>query len=160
MIVLSPERMKKYDEYAISTWGIPSAVLMENAGRSTYRLMKEAYLRPGARVAVMAGRGNNGGDGFVIARYAHRDGFPTKVFLLGEPDSLKGDARRNMELYLSMGGAMVAVGDHIGKGGGRHKRERRDRGCHIRNGPHKRGDRRGGGRDRGDQPVRETCDRR
>ena len=111
MIVLSPERMKKYDEYAISTWGIPSAVLMENAGRSTYRLMLETYLRqPGTRVAVMAGRGNNGGDGFVIARYAHRDGFPTKVFLLGEPDALKGDAKRNMELYLSMGGVMVAVG--------------------------------------------------
>ncbi len=110
MIVLSPERMKKYDEYAISTWGIPSAVLMENAGRSTYRLMKQAYLRPGARVAVMAGRGNNGGDGFVIARYAHRDGFPTEVFLMGEPDSLKGDAKRNMELYLSIGGTMVAVG--------------------------------------------------
>ena len=45
MIVLSPERMKKYDDYAISTWGIPSAVLMENAGRSTYRLMRETYLR-------------------------------------------------------------------------------------------------------------------
>lgn len=111
MIVLSPERMKKYDEYAISTWGIPSAVLMENAGRSTYRLMLETYLRrPGTRVAVMAGRGNNGGDGFVIARYAHGDGFPTKVFLLGEPDALKGDAKRNMELYLSMGGVVVAVG--------------------------------------------------
>jgi len=89
MIVLSPERMKRYDEYAISTWGIPSAVLMENAGRSTYRLMLETYLRTRCRVAVMAGRGNNGGDGFVIARYAHRDGFPTKVFLLGEPDALR-----------------------------------------------------------------------
>ncbi len=111
MIVLSPERMKRYDEYAISTWGIPSAVLMENAGRSTYRRMLEMYLRSGNRVAVMAGRGNNGGDGFVIARYAHRDGFPTNVFLLGAPDSLKGDAKLNMELYLSMGGAMVAVGD-------------------------------------------------
>ena len=39
-----------------------------------------------------------------------RDGFPTEVFLLGEPDAVKGDARLNMELYLSMGGAMVAVG--------------------------------------------------
>ncbi len=111
MIVLSPERMKKYDGYAISTWGIPSAVLMENAGRGTYRLMRQTYLPPATRVAVMCGRGNNGGDGFVIARYAHRDGFPVKVFLLAEPDSLKGDARLNMELYLSIGGAMVVVGD-------------------------------------------------
>ena len=41
MKVLSPKRMARYDEYAIKTWGIPSAVLMENAGRNTYRLLKE-----------------------------------------------------------------------------------------------------------------------
>ncbi len=109
MIVLSPERAKKYDEYAISNWGIPSAVLMENAGRSTYRLMREAYLRRGCRIVVLAGRGNNGGDGFVIARYAHRDGFPVEVCLLGQPDGLKGDAKLNMELYRSLGGSMTLV---------------------------------------------------
>ncbi len=41
MVVLTPERMAKYDGYAINTWGIPSTVLMENAGRNTYRLTKE-----------------------------------------------------------------------------------------------------------------------
>jgi NAD(P)H-hydrate epimerase len=111
MIALSPERAKKYDDYAISTWGIPSAVLMENAGRSTYRLIREAYLRPGSRVVVLCGRGNNGGDGFVIARYAFRDGFAVEACLLGQTEALKGDARLNMELYLSLGGAMAAVGD-------------------------------------------------
>jgi NAD(P)H-hydrate epimerase len=111
MIALSPERAKKYDDYAISEWGIPSAVLMENAGRSTYRLMREAYLRDRCKVVVLAGRGNNGGDGFVIARYALRDGFPVEVCLLGRPEALKGDARLNMELYLSLGGAMAAVED-------------------------------------------------
>lgn len=111
MIALSPERARKYDDYAISTWGIPSAVLMENAGRSTYRLIREAYLRPGSRVVVLAGRGNNGGDGFVIARYALRDGFPVTACLLGQPEALKGDAKLNMELYLSLGGAMAAIGD-------------------------------------------------
>jgi NAD(P)H-hydrate epimerase len=109
MIVLSPERMKGYDAYAIDTWGIPSAVLMENAGRTTYRLMKGTYLTPGAKLAVVCGRGNNGGDGFVIARYALRDGFHTEAYLLGEAASLKGDALVNMHLFQSMGGSVTEV---------------------------------------------------
>ena len=68
MKILSPNRMKQYDQFAINTWGIPGPVLMENAGRSTYRLLKEEYLEPGMTMAVVCGRGNNGGDGFVIAR--------------------------------------------------------------------------------------------
>ncbi|OPY69533.1 MAG: Bifunctional NAD(P)H-hydrate repair enzyme Nnr [Syntrophorhabdaceae bacterium PtaU1.Bin034] len=112
MVVLSPERMKRYDEYAIDRWGIPSTVLMENAGRTTYRLLKEAYLQPGKRIAVFCGRGNNGGDGFVIARYALRDGFQTEVFLLGEPSGVKGDALINMELYRSLGGSVTSLRDN------------------------------------------------
>ena len=109
MKILSPERMKRYDEYAVNTWGIPSAVLMENAGRSTYRLIKEEHLKGKKRLAVCCGRGNNGGDGFVIARYAARDGFETTVYLMCESGELKGDATLNMELYRTLGGQMVAV---------------------------------------------------
>jgi ADP-dependent NAD(P)H-hydrate dehydratase / NAD(P)H-hydrate epimerase len=109
MKLLSPERMKQYDAYAINTWGIPSAVLMENAGRSTYRLIKEEHLKGKKRLAICCGRGNNGGDGFVIARYAARDGFETTLFLMCEPGELKGDAALNMELYRALGGHMVAV---------------------------------------------------
>ncbi len=109
MKLLSPERMKQYDAYAINTWGIPSAVLMENAGRSTYRLLKEEHLQGKKRLAICCGRGNNGGDGFVIARYAARDSFETTVFLTCEPGELKGDAALNMELYRTSGGHMVAV---------------------------------------------------
>lgn len=109
MKILSPNRMKQYDHFAINTWGIPGPVLMENAGRSTYRLLKEEYLEPGMAMAVVCGRGNNGGDGFVIARYAARDGFPTTVFLLCEPSDLKGDALLNMQLFRSLPGTIVAV---------------------------------------------------
>jgi NAD(P)H-hydrate epimerase len=109
MKILSPNRMKQYDGFAINTWGIPGPVLMENAGRSTYRLFKEEYLEPGMSVAVVCGRGNNGGDGFVIARYALRDGFRTTVFLLGQPSDLKGDALLNMELFRSLPGTIVVV---------------------------------------------------
>ena len=54
MKLLSPERMKRYDEYAINTWGIPGAVLMENAGRATYRLLKEEYLKAGTKWPLYA----------------------------------------------------------------------------------------------------------
>ncbi len=106
MIVASPERMKQYDDYAMTRWGIPSAVLMENAGRSTYRLLKEQYLQGRRRVAIFCGPGNNGGDGFVIARYALRDGCVVEVFLLADPAALKGDALLNMDLYRSLGGTI------------------------------------------------------
>lgn len=115
MIVLSPDRMKQYDAYAIKTWGMPSAVLMENAGRSTYRLLRRDYLQDRQKVAVFCGKGNNGGDGFVIARYALRDGIPTHVFLLAEPGSIKGDALLNMDLYRALGGKVSAVGDNPGR---------------------------------------------
>jgi NAD(P)H-hydrate epimerase len=101
MKVLSPERMGTYDAYAIKTWGIPSAVLMENAGRSTYRLVKERYLNGKKQIAIVCGRGNNGGDGFVIARCALADGYKTKAYLLCGSDDLKGDAALNMKLFRS-----------------------------------------------------------
>lgn len=113
MVVLTPERMAKYDGYAINTWGIPSTVLMENAGRNTYRLAKERYLSSAEGVAIFCGRGNNGGDGFVIGRYALRDGFSTRVFLLCKASDLKGDAALNMELFRSMGGEIVEFTDKM-----------------------------------------------
>ena len=113
MIVLTPERMAKYDGYAINTWGVPSAVLMENAGRSTYRLIKEHYLEGKKKVTIFCGRGNNGGDGFVIGRYALRDGFQTRVFLLCSASDLRGDAALNMGLYRSIGGEIVECPDKL-----------------------------------------------
>lgn len=113
MKVLSPERMAKYDEYAIKTWGIPSSVLMENAGRNTYRLTKERYLTGMRYIVIVCGRGNNGGDGFVVARYAKRDGFQTKVFLLCKVHELKGDAALNMKLYASIGGEIIECVDNL-----------------------------------------------
>ncbi|NLW35248.1 bifunctional ADP-dependent NAD(P)H-hydrate dehydratase/NAD(P)H-hydrate epimerase [Syntrophorhabdus aromaticivorans] len=107
MVVLTPERMAKYDAYAIQTWGIPSAVLMENAGRNTYRLMKERYLSGRERLVIFCGKGNNGGDGFVVGRYALLDGFAVTLFLLGRTVDLKGDAALNMGLYRSLGGTIV-----------------------------------------------------
>ncbi len=113
MKILTPERMAKYDEYAIKTWGIPSSVLMENAGRNMYRLMKERYLADKQRIVIFCGRGNNGGDGFVISRYAREGGFHVTVFLLCKKQDLKGDAALNMRLYQSTGGEIIEIGDDL-----------------------------------------------
>lgn len=111
MKVLSPQRMAQYDRYAIETWGIPSTVLMENAGRNTYRLMRERYLGGRRRIVIVCGRGNNGGDGFVIGRYALIDGYQVRVLLVGRKGDLKGDAALNMNLYTSLAGEIVELTD-------------------------------------------------
>ncbi len=115
MKVLSPDRMARYDKYAIESWGIPSAVLMENAGRNTYRLIKKSYLANKKRIVIICGRGNNGGDGFVVGRYALRDDYAVKVFLLCRKDDLKGDAALNMRLYESLKGAIIEVNNDYGQ---------------------------------------------
>ncbi len=108
MKMVSPARMAACDSYAIDTWGIPSAVLMENAGRSTYRLVKERYLSNGIRrISVICGKGNNGGDGFVFARYALFDGYKVKVYATGSTDVMKGDAALNSRLFSSAGGETI-----------------------------------------------------
>ncbi|MCX7965418.1 MAG: NAD(P)H-hydrate dehydratase [Syntrophorhabdaceae bacterium] len=115
MVVLSPERMAEYDRYAIENWGIPSTVLMENAGRGAYRFIKELYLTKKSRIVIFCGRGNNGGDGFVIGRYAIRDGHDVRVFLLAEKDTLKGDAAINMRLFESSGGHIIELKEYTDK---------------------------------------------
>ncbi|HPH42101.1 MAG TPA: NAD(P)H-hydrate epimerase, partial [Syntrophorhabdaceae bacterium] len=85
MKILIPERMAKYDRYAIETWGIPSAVLMENAGRNTYRLIKERYLSEKKRIAIICGRGNNGGDGYVAAALLKAAGLDVRVAACDAP---------------------------------------------------------------------------
>ena len=109
MKVLSPQRMAQYDTYAIETWGIPSPVLMENAGRNTYRLMKENYLDGRKNITIVCGRGNNGGDGFVVGRYALIDNFAVSVCLIGRKTDLKGDAALNMNLFESLSGEIIEL---------------------------------------------------
>ena len=88
-ILLTPEQMYAADAAAIAA-GTPGIELMENAGSAIFR---EIVLRWSQRpVVVLCGPGNNGGDGFVVARLLERDGWPVRVALLGDQDSLKGDA--------------------------------------------------------------------
>ncbi|MGH8057766.1 MAG: NAD(P)H-hydrate epimerase, partial [Candidatus Entotheonellia bacterium] len=92
------EEMRQLDRLSIDTYGIPGEVLMENAGAQVVRVLWQQYpdLRA-RRVAILCGRGNNGGDGFVIARYLHNAGVPVAVFLVGERLAVRGEARVHLD---------------------------------------------------------------
>ena len=110
MRVLSADQMREADRRTIEEIGIPSLVLMENAGRQVVTAMQAAFEDlPSSRVAVLAGRGNNGGDGFVIARVLRQGGVDVTVFVLGALADVRGDARVNLEILGRLGFPVVEV---------------------------------------------------
>lgn len=100
-IVLSRKWIREVDRRAVHEYGIPSIVLMENAGRGTADLLCRIGI-DGA-VLILCGRGNNAGDGFVIARHLDLRGFHPEVVLCTTPDQLKGDALVNFEIVRKSG---------------------------------------------------------
>lgn len=94
--VLMAAQMQRIDRITIDEIGIPGAVLMEQAGRACAEEAENLLPagRPG-RVAVVCGKGNNGGDGLVAARHLHHAGHLVDIFLLAHPDGLQGDALLN-----------------------------------------------------------------
>jgi ADP-dependent NAD(P)H-hydrate dehydratase / NAD(P)H-hydrate epimerase len=110
MRVLNTEQMREADRRTIDDIGIPSIVLMENAGRQAVAAMEAAYEDIAtSRVAVMCGRGNNGGDGFVVARTLIQRGVDASVFLLGSVADVRGDARTNLEILGRIGMTVVEI---------------------------------------------------
>jgi ADP-dependent NAD(P)H-hydrate dehydratase / NAD(P)H-hydrate epimerase len=89
------EQQRAIDAWAIEERGIPSLELMEHAGAGLADLVRRRA--PEGRVAVVAGKGNNGGDGLVVARLLREAGRDVEVLLLGDPADLRGDARANLE---------------------------------------------------------------
>ncbi|MGQ9689138.1 MAG: NAD(P)H-hydrate dehydratase [Desulfobaccales bacterium] len=103
MKLVTAEEMRHLDRRAIEDLGIPSLVLMENAGRSTYQILRREFPDLQGPVVVLAGRGNNGGDGFVVARYLMNEGIPVAVLLFAAKDQVGGDALVNLRLLEKMG---------------------------------------------------------
>ena len=90
--ILTADEMRAADRVTTEQFGIPSIVLMRNAGQAVARFVEREYPKS-RRITVLCGKGNNGGDGFVAARALAAGGREVTVLLLGDPDELKGDAR-------------------------------------------------------------------
>jgi hydroxyethylthiazole kinase-like uncharacterized protein yjeF len=109
--VLSRDQIRAVDQYAIGTLHVPGVVLMENAGRGAAELIERRLReRPGSVVCV-CGPGNNGGDGFVVARRLAVRGHRVSVFLAASEARLSGDARTNYDAWLGVGGAVTVVAE-------------------------------------------------
>ncbi|HHU31433.1 MAG TPA: NAD(P)H-hydrate dehydratase [Clostridia bacterium] len=111
MKLLTAGEMRALDEKAISSFSIPGIILMENAGIRMVEAITE-HLRgqiQGKRFLIFAGKGNNGGDGFVVARQLINKGAEVKVFLLHPANSLQGDAKTNYDILVKMGAKIYPV---------------------------------------------------
>jgi len=113
--VLSRAETRQFDAHASQTCEIPSLLLMENAGRGAADVIaRELGLGQGsrARVAVVCGAGNNGGDGFVVARRLLTLGADPRVYLLVKSERLTGDALSNYRSFVGLGGSVLELSPH------------------------------------------------
>ncbi len=114
MLVLTRSQVRSLDQIAVERFLIPSIVLMENAGKGATDCLFERIpgMADSPTVAVLAGRGNNGGDGFVVARHLALRGIPVEILLLGRREDFRraGDAGTNFAIVESLGLAIHPVG--------------------------------------------------
>ncbi len=128
-VVMSRDEVRAFDSWAINTLGIPGMVLMENAGRSCAELIKDKLkvvagpkacppYSLGRRVCIFCGTGNNGGDGYVIARHLINSGFKVVVVVCGDRNKIKGDARLNLDILERLGQRIEQLNLRAGDIGG------------------------------------------
>jgi hydroxyethylthiazole kinase-like uncharacterized protein yjeF len=113
MKALTAGEMREVDRLTTERLGISTTQLMEAAGKSAAEVFLEEYGRssttaPG-RVCVICGKGNNGGDGLVAARFLREEADRVDVYLLGNPEELRGDAARNLARWTEAGGKVTSV---------------------------------------------------
>jgi len=101
-LILTRAQVRTVDRRAIDEYSIPSIVLMENAGRNAAALIN-GWAATGETIAIVCGAGNNGGDGFVIARHLSNAGRAVEVLLAADPARLTGDAQTNHRIAERMG---------------------------------------------------------
>ncbi len=109
--ILTPNQMRELDRRTIEDLGLPGIVLMELAARGVM-LEVENFVRGhyfGVHTLVFCGPGNNGGDGFAVARRLLNHGANPKVYLCCPRDKVKGDAETNLKVYENLGGTVIEV---------------------------------------------------
>src|SRR5439155_22664853 len=110
--VLSREQIRAFDKKAIESCSVPSLVLMENAARNATDILEREMLggtARGKRVVVLCGTGNNGGDGFAIARHLLTRGAHVTLRLSGPNGKLSADAKANADAWRGLGGAIALM---------------------------------------------------
>ena len=109
LTTLTRQQARQVDRLAIEALGIPGVVLMENAGRNAAEIILKQLNIPRARqghdaqVAILCGGGNNGGDGYVIARHLHNHGVSVTIYTAIDPSGLTGDAVTHHAICRHMG---------------------------------------------------------
>lgn len=109
--IVTAEQMRALDAATIDEIGLPGAVLMENAGRrvADVILADLGAHAVEAHVAVVCGGGNNGGDGYVIARVLRERGVSASVYIARDPAAISGDARTHLDVYEQVGGVAYEI---------------------------------------------------
>lgn len=101
---MSRDEVRAVDAWAISEMGVPGVVLMENAGRSCAELARRKLAQVNdPAVCIFCGTGNNGGDGYVIARHLLNSGLRVNVVLCGDRGNVRGDAKVNLDILARLG---------------------------------------------------------
>lgn len=110
MQVATPSQMREIDKRAITEYGIPGIVLMENAALQVVReIEKMLGSIAGREILIFAGKGNNGGDAFAVARHLHNRGASIGLCILADRNSIKGDAAVNLAIVEKMGLKMIEI---------------------------------------------------
>lgn len=103
MKIITSEEMRQLDKAAQTRFSIPSLILMENAGIQSVRYIEESYgSLKDKNIAVVCGKGNNGGDGLVIARHLSNKGAYVSVYLLSDAKDVSKDSKTNLEIIKNM----------------------------------------------------------
>lgn len=109
MYIVTAAQMQEMDRRTIQDFGIPGRVLMECAGRGATRVFLDRIYKGAGAVGIIAGRGNNGGDGFVMARYLKQMNIASKVFLMAKAEQVQGDAAENLKLLAASNVPVVQI---------------------------------------------------
>src|SRR2546423_3686803 len=99
MRILTSEQLREVDRLSTEKYGIPSLILMENAGMRVAEVLDDRFENlDELTIAILCGKGNNGGDGLVVARQLLQKGCFPFVFLCAAEDEMKGDAKTNLDI--------------------------------------------------------------
>ena len=104
MKILTPEQIREVDRLSTEKYGIPSLILMENAGMRVAEVIEDRFENlQELTIGILCGKGNNGGDGFVVARQLIQKGCFPFVYLFANEEEVKGDAKTNLNMLKALG---------------------------------------------------------